>query len=78
MDTVVLAALILAFAVWVTVHVALAIGLVRRSPRWRGPLALVCPPLAPYWGMETGMKRRSGVWLLALCVYIVARIAAEF
>ena len=41
------ATLVLAFATWVTVHVALSARLMLRSqPRWRGLLALVVPPLA--------------------------------
>lgn len=78
MDSLVLAALLLAFATLVTAHVALVVGLSRRAPRWRGPLALLCPPLAPYWGMESGMKRRTAIWLVALSVYVLARIVAEF
>ena len=77
MDFVVLIALVLGFAVLVTTHVALAVGLFSRTPRWKGPLALLVPPLAPYWGMEAGMKRRAAVWVIALCIYALARILAD-
>ncbi len=77
MDAVVLICLLLSFAVLVTAHVALAAGLALRIPRWRGPLSFFVPPLAPYWGMEVGMKKRAGVWVAALCVYALARILAE-
>lgn len=77
MDTVVLVALVVSFAALVTAHVALAFGLTLAQPRWRGPLALLVPPLAPYWGMEAGMKRRAGIWVAALSVYVLARIMAD-
>ena len=77
MDALVLLSLLLSFAILVTAHVALAAGLTRRNPRWRGPVSFLLPPLAPYWGMEAGMKKRAGVWVGALCVYSLARILAE-
>jgi hypothetical protein len=76
-DLLVLACLVGSFAVLVTTHVAIAFGLALTKPRWRGALALVVPPLAPYWGMEAGMKRRAATWVGAVCIYAVARIAAE-
>lgn len=77
MDVLVLVALVVSFAALVTAHVALAVGLTLARPRWRGPLALLVPPLAPYWGMEAGMKRRAAAWVTALAVYALARILAE-
>jgi hypothetical protein len=71
-----MAALVGSFALLVTVHVALAAGLVKRPPRWRGPVALLVPPLAPYWGMRERMRVRTSLWLGALMVYIVTRMAA--
>lgn len=77
MDVLVLSLVIGSFAVLVTTHLALTYGLLRRPPWWRGAVAFVVVPLAPVWGMETGMKRRAALWILALCVYVAARIAAE-
>lgn len=77
MDAVVLIALVVSFAALVTAHVALAFGLTLARPRWRGPVALLVPPLAPYWGMEAGMKRRAALWVTALVIYALARIVAE-
>ena len=62
----------------VCVHLALAAGLLRRRPHWRGPAAFLVPPLAPYWGFGAGMRRRVVVWVAALVVYAVARLAASF
>lgn len=66
----------LAFGILVTAHVSLVVGLLLRRPRWRGLVALVLPPLAPYWGYETGLRLRTLVWVGAVCVYAVARILA--
>ncbi len=65
------------FAFLVTSHVALCFGLLRRRPRWRAPLALVVPPLAPFWGLEQGLRWRAGLWLLALTGYIVSFLLAQ-
>ncbi len=74
MDIVVMLTIAGSFALLATVHVALAYGLVFRKPWWRGPVALVIPPLAPWWGLEEGMRVRSALWLTAVCIYGVARI----
>ena len=78
MDIAIVITLVSAFALLVTAHVALAVGLVLRKPHWRGPVALVVPPLAPYWGLESGMRVRGVVWLAAIALYTAARIAAAF
>jgi hypothetical protein len=75
-DLVVFAALVGAFATLVTAHVTLALGLARRRPRWRAPVALLVPPLAPWWGWAGGMRARTIAWLAALLVYTVALVAA--
>lgn len=76
MNLVVLVALVLAFASFVTAHVALAARLSLRRPRWRGPLAFVVPPLAPYWGAAERMTLTSITWVGSLVVYVIALIAA--
>jgi hypothetical protein len=72
-DHVVLVLLVVSFASLVTVHVALAFGLAMRRPRWRGAVAFLLPPLAPYWGMRV----RSLLWLIALASYVVGLIIAK-
>jgi hypothetical protein len=76
-DALVLGALIGAFATLVTAHVTLAIGLARRTPRWRAPVALVVPPLAPLWGWAAGMRARAIVWLAAVVLYAIATALAR-
>ena len=41
-------------------------------------LALLVPPLAPYWGLGDGLRVRGVLWLAALVLYVLARIAAAF
>lgn len=68
--------LVASFATLVTSHVALALGLAARRPRWRGAVALLVPPLAPWWGLEAGLRVRSALWITGACAYVVARILA--
>ena len=70
-DEILVAALVLAFAVLFTAHATLVYGLVRRRPRWRAPIALVVLPLAPYWGYQAGLRRRAITWVTAAVVYAV-------
>lgn len=71
MDQALYAALVAAFATLVTVHVALAFGIARRTTVWQGALSLIVPPLAPYWGLESGLRLRSALWLGAVTGYLV-------
>jgi hypothetical protein len=78
-DAIILAGLVLGFATLVTVHVALAYRLtVRARPRWRGPVALVVPPLAVIWAFKEGWRRSAVVWLGAVLIYVIALIAAQW
>lgn len=63
------------FAVFVTAHVALVYGLLNKKPRWRGLAAILVWPVAPVWGLQTGMRFRSAIWIAALLVYAVMRMA---
>ena len=71
-DYVVLGGVIVAFAVWVTVHVTLAVGIGRRLSFGRGLVAFVVVPLAPYWGFRERMWIRGSLWALAAVGYAVA------
>jgi hypothetical protein len=68
--------LLVAFATLATMHVTLAVGLLRRSPWWRGPVALLVPPLAPWWGWQAKMRLRSTLWVLAAAIYLAALVEA--
>jgi len=73
-DMVVVIALVVAFALFVTAHVAIVYGLAWRPPRWRALVALLVPFVAPYWAWRERMRVRAGLWASAFVVYAVARI----
>jgi hypothetical protein len=68
-DAAVFVAVTLSFATLVTAHVALAVGLTLRAPRWRGVLSLLVPPLAPYWGLQAGLRVRAACWIGGVLLY---------
>ena len=57
-------------------HVTLVIGLLKRKPWWRGLVALVVPPLAPFWGYEAELRGRVTLWVVTLAVYLASLTAA--
>lgn len=69
---------VLAFAFLVTAHLAIAVGLVAKTPRWRALVALVVAPLAPYWAWREHMRVRAGIWAGGLVLYVIALIASSF
>ena len=75
-ELVVLCVLVASFALLITAHVALSVGLALRPPRWRGPLAFVVPPLAPWWGAQARMRLWSLIWVSSLAIYVVALVVA--
>jgi hypothetical protein len=68
-DAIVIGGVYVAFATLVTTHVAIAFGLIQRSPRWRAPVAFFVPPLAPYWALRLGMMVRGTIWVAAIIAY---------
>ena len=72
MDVLLLTALIASFAILVTSHLTLAIGLLRRPPWWRGLVCLVLLPLAVYWGFAEQMRVRVAFWCGALAIYALS------
>ncbi|MSP26106.1 MAG: hypothetical protein EXR75_13300 [Myxococcales bacterium] len=77
LDVAVLGVLLSSFAAFVTVHIAILVRLGTREPRYRALVALLLPPLAPYWARVNGWHRTQWLWLGAVVVYLIARIAAE-
>ncbi len=75
-DTIVVAVLLLAFAFAVTLHVVIAFALARHRPRWRGLVAFVVPPLAPYWAWREQMRTRAALWIGAVLVYLAMLLLA--
>jgi hypothetical protein len=74
-DAIAFGAMIAAFALLVTAHVTIAWGLAGRAPRWRAAVALVVPPLAPYFAARERMPVRASAWMCALVVYAALRFA---
>jgi hypothetical protein len=68
---------VVAFAIVVTAHVAIAFGLVRRTPRWRAPLAFAVVPLAPYFAWREQMRVRAVVWIAGALLYVIGLILAS-
>ena len=76
LDFALLALIGVAVGLHLVAHVTLVIGLLRRDPWWRGLVAFVVPPLAPYWGYEAKLRGRVTLWLTTLAIYLVSVTAA--
>ena len=55
------------------VHVSLIVGLLSRTPRWRGLVALVLPVAAPIVGAQAGLVLRAVGWVVLVIAYLVIR-----
>jgi hypothetical protein len=73
-DVIVLLLMVLGLGILFTAQVRLVFVLVFfEKPRWRGLLALLLPPLAPWFGWRAGRRWNAGVWLFAALLYAVGR-----
>jgi hypothetical protein len=68
-DALLSSGLVLLFATLATIHVAIVLGLAMRDPRWRALVALVVPPLAPYWALRGDMHKRGLFWIGSVLLY---------
>jgi hypothetical protein len=68
-------ALTVVLAVFLSAHVVLVAGLARRRAWGRAVVALVVPPLAPWWGWSAGLRPASMVWCAALALYAAGVVA---
>jgi hypothetical protein len=55
--------------VFVAAHVALVAGLACRRAWGRAAVALLVPPLAPWWGYREGLRVATIAWCAALALY---------
>ena len=71
-------ALVLCFATWLTVHLAVALALWASPLRWRALICLLPPfsPLAAYWALRQGMYRRAAAWGVSGLAYLGLLYAA--
>jgi hypothetical protein len=70
-------ALAIVLGAFVAAHGVLVAGLARGSgTRRRALLALIVPPLAPWWGYRAGMRLRALAWAAALALYAFGSFVA--
>jgi hypothetical protein len=69
--------LVVSFALLLTTHVTLVVGLLSRGPRWRALAAAAAMPLAPVWGIRARMWVRAGLWIASAIAYVVTRWLAS-
>jgi hypothetical protein len=72
-DLVVYLGTVLSFALAITAHLGIVLGLLFRAPRARALAALVIAPLAPYWALREKMRVRAVAWLVGLVAYAAFR-----
>ncbi len=63
--------LLVALIVFLGVHVVVVTRVARGSSARRALLALVLPPLAPFYAWEAGHSRYAIAWAVALLAYVV-------
>ena len=76
MELAIMLTLVSSFAILCSTHLVLALALSRKKPRWKGPLALLVPPLAPYWGYGARMRVLAVLWVAAFSIYVLALVMA--
>jgi hypothetical protein len=69
-------ALALALAAFTAAHVAIAVGFAQGGQWRQALLALLVPPLAPWWGWRAGMRARTLVWGAMLALYALGVMQA--
>ena len=74
-DIVSLSIALLGFALLVTSHIAIVIGLGRRAPWLRSAAALAVVPLAPYWALRERMGFRAAAWVCGAVLYVSGLLA---
>jgi hypothetical protein len=65
-----------ALAVFVAAHVALVAGLAQRRAWGHAVVALLVPPLAPWWGYRAGLRTATIAWCAALALYAAGVVIA--
>jgi hypothetical protein len=76
-DSVALMVLLVLFAAWTTIHVAIVSGIVSRQGWARGLVSFAVPVLAPIWGARAGMRARAVTWAALFVAYVAARVVAR-
>ncbi|HEX3778001.1 MAG TPA: hypothetical protein VHV51_26220 [Polyangiaceae bacterium] len=75
-DLALIIVLVLSAGVLLSTHVSLSVELARLGPWYRGLLAFVLPPLAPFWGYHGKLHTRSLIWIIAVTIHVACLTAA--
>ncbi len=68
--------LLVSFAALLALHVAIIATLARKAPRRRALVALLVPPLVPFWAYRDRYYGRTLLWLGFFVTYVIARVLA--
>ncbi|HEY8072571.1 MAG TPA: hypothetical protein VIF62_00630 [Labilithrix sp.] len=68
--------LLIGLVAFLVAHLVIVVQLARSGAWGRVALALLLPPLAPWWAWERGMRRSAYAWVGALAVYVVGVVVA--
>lgn len=74
MDVVVVAAMVIGFALLATMHVTIAVGLSRRATKTRALIGFVVAPAAPWLAWQASMRVRAVLWVVAFVLYVAALV----
>jgi hypothetical protein len=66
--------MVLSCALLLTAHVAIVVGLLACTPRYRALIAVVLPPLGAVWAIRGKQRLRGMVWFVAASVYVTVRL----
>jgi hypothetical protein len=72
-DEIVALALIGSLAAWGALHAHIALK-VASSSRWKGVVAFVVPPLAPYWAVKMGHGAWAVAWWVSFGAFGAVRV----
>ena len=73
-DRIAVVAMVISFALLVTVHASIAASLAKQSPRWRALVALIGFPLAPYFAYRANLRARAVAWTFLAIVYVATMV----
>ena len=71
MDIALLILLWLSFTSFLSLHVLLAIAVGKALGPFKGALSLLAFPVAPYFGLRSGARKRSAAWLVVGTAYVL-------
>jgi hypothetical protein len=78
-SAVVLGALLVSFAAFITTHIVIAVRLlVSAKPRYRGIVAFVVLPLAPMWAYRERWRWLCWTWIGSVAAYAAMVAVSSF